>query len=129
MRAIEFNPNQAEGHQQLGQMLMQQGHYDEALASLEKAINHGVNDPVAALHSGGLIEGARENWTAAINYFERAVEIDISFTMSHVYRGRCLAEAKRVDEARRALDWAEKLGTHPDEVASARMRLSVLDAA
>ena len=128
-RAIEINPNQAEGHQQLGQMLMQQGHYDEALASLEKAINHGVNDPVAALHSGGLIEGARENWTAAINYFERAVEIDISFTMSHVYLGRCLAEAKRFDEARRALDWAEKLGTHPDEVASARMRLSVLDAA
>jgi hypothetical protein len=49
--------------------------------------------------------------------------------MGHIYLGRCLAEAKRFDEARRALDWAEKLGTHPDEVASARMRLSVLDAA
>ena len=128
-RAIEINPNQAEGHEQLGRMLMQQGQYDEALASLETAINQGVNDPVAALHSSGLIEGARKNWTAAIHYFERAVEIDISFTMGHIYLGRCLAEAKRFDEARRALDWAEKLGTHPDEVASARMRLSVLDAA
>jgi len=128
-RAIEINPNQAEGHEQLGRMLMQQGQYDEALASLETAINQGVNDPVAALHSSGLIEGARKNWTAAIHYFERAVEIDISFTMGHIYLGRCLAEVKRFDEARRALDWAEKLGTHPDEVASARMRLSVLDAA
>ncbi len=108
---------------------MQQGHYDEALASLETAINHGVNDPVAALHTSGLIEGARNNWAAAIDYFERAVEIDISFTMGHIYLGRCLAEAKRFDEARRALNWAEKLGTHPDEVASARTRLSVLDAA
>ena len=128
-RAIEINPNQAEGHEQLGRMLLQQGHYDEALASLEKAINHGANDPVAALHSGGLIEGSRENWTAAIHYFERAVEIDVSFTMGHIYLGRCLAEAKRFDEAKRALDWAEKLGTHPSELASARTRVSVLEAA
>ncbi len=128
-RAIEINPNQAEGHEQLGRMLLLQGHYDEALASLEKAINHGVNDPVAALHSGGLIEGSRENWNAAIHYFERAVEIDVSFTMGHIYLGRCLAEAKRFDEAKRVLDWAEKLGTHPSELASARMRVSVLEAA
>ena len=46
-------------------MLMQKGQYDEALTSLEEAINHGVNDPVAALHTSGLIEGARENWLDA----------------------------------------------------------------
>ena len=125
-QAIKINPNQAEGHEQLGRMLMQQGDYDEALASLENAINRGVNDPVAALHSSGLIEGARENWEAAIHYFERAVVIDVSFTMGHIYLARCLAEAKRFDEARKALDWAEKLGTHPDELASARTRLNIL---
>ena len=125
-QAIEINPNQAEGHEQLGRMLMQKGQYDEALTSLEEAINHGVNDPVAALHTSGLIEGARENWQAAIRYFQRAVEIDVSFTMGHIYLGRCLAEANRFDEARKALDWAEKLGTHPDELTSAQTRLRIL---
>ena len=82
------------------------------------------------LYTVGLIEGStgREHWPEAIERFQRAVAIDEASTIGYIYLGRCLAEAGRFDEAETALAWAELLGTHPKELASARLRMANLQA-
>ena len=46
--------------------------------------------------------------------------------MAYVHLARCLAETGDFDAADEALDWADRLGTHARERASARRRLATL---
>lgn len=122
--SLRLNPAQAWAHERLGRILMEKGEYDEALAAFEEAIRYGIDKPEVVLHVAGSIEGARENWQQAIDYFERAVALDESLVESYIYLGICRAELGALDEAEKALTWAEKLGTRPREVAAARARLA-----
>ncbi len=122
--SLRLNPTQAWAHERLGRMLMANGEFDEALAAFEKAVRYGIRQPEVVLHLAGSIEGSRENWQQAINYFERAVALDESLVDSYIYLGICLAEVGTLDEAEKALAWAEKLGTRPLEVEAAKVRLT-----
>ena len=126
---VAANPNDAWAHEQLGLLATQEGRHDDALAAFDEALRHGAENPVIVLHTAAMIEGARERWDEAIGRFERAVVIDESFTVGFVFLARSLAEVGRFDEARERLAWAERLGTHPEEVASARRRLGELESA
>lgn len=120
---LQTNIADAWAHKELALLATQEGRYDEAIASYDAALRHGAASPANMHHAVGLIEGTRERWDAAIARFEKVVAINESFTVGYIYLGRCLAEAGRFDEARERLAWAERLGTHPTELADARARL------
>ncbi len=127
--AIAAYPAQVWPHQQMARIFMQQRRYDEALEAFDRALQYGPETPEQLLHQAGVIEGARERWPEAIERFQRAVAIDESFTLAYIYLGRSLAEAGRFEEAKSALDWAERLDTHPQELAGARARANALEKA
>lgn len=125
---VAANPTDAWAHERLGLLATQEERHDDALAAFDEALRHGAENPVILLHTAAMIEGARERWEEAISRFERAVVIDESFTVGFIYLGRSLAEVGRFDDAKEKLAWAERLGTHPEEVASARLRLANLES-
>ena len=120
---VEREPTNAWAHERLGNLASKAGRHEEALVAYDLALKHGSENPVQVLHQAGLIEGMNERWPEAIDRFQKAVAIDASYAIGHIYLGRCLAEAGRFDEAEAALDWAERIGTHPQELASARQRI------
>ena len=126
--SISQHPTQAWPYERLGELLRAEGRYQEALAAFDKALDYGTDNPEAMHYNAGLLEGVLERWPEAIARFERAVALNPSFTMAYVHLARCLAEAGRLSEARPALAWAERLDTHPEDVASARRRLADLEA-
>lgn len=127
-RALELDPNNAAVHERLGLLATREQRLDDAIAHLHDAFRLGAQNPVKVAHTIGLIQGTRERWPEAIEQFQRAVAIDESFTIGFIYLGRCLAEAGRFEEAEEALAWAERLNTHPVELASARLRMADLRA-
>ena len=120
------SPTNAWAHERLGDLASKAERYEEALAAYDLALKHGSDNAVKVLHNAGLIEGMDERWPEAIDRFEKAVAIDASYAIGHIYLGRCLAEAGRFEEAEAALVWAERIGTHPKELASARQRIEDL---
>ena len=127
-KAVSFGPAQAPAFEELGSLLAAEGRSDDALAAFAAAIRHGARNPEKLLQASGLVEGARGRWSAAIEFFQQAVEIDPSLTMAYVHLGRSLAEAGQLVPAREALAWAGRLDTHPWEVAAAELRLVELEA-
>lgn len=119
----EREPTNAWAHERLGNLASKAGRHEDALAAYDLALKHGSDNAVQVLHQAGLIEGMNERWPEAVGRFEKAVAIDASYTIGHIYLGRCLAEAGRFEEAEAALAWAERIGTHPKELASARQRI------
>ena len=128
-RSVEIAPEQTWPYERLGALLMQQEHYDDALAAFDKALDYGIEEPEKLLYTTALLEGMAERWEPAIARLQRAVGLHAAFTKAYVALGRSLAEIGRFKEAREALAWAERLATHPEEVASARLRLRDLEAA
>ena len=127
-QSIERQPRQTWPYERLGLLLMEEENYDEALAAFDQAIENGIDEPEQMLYTTALLEGIGERWDAAIDRLQRAVALNAAFTKAYISLGRCLAEAGRFDEARTALAWAERLATHPEELASARRRLADLEA-
>ena len=125
-QALAADPAIAWAHEQLGLLATREQRLDDALANFDAALRYGAENPVKVLHTAAMIEGSRERWPEAIERFERAVAIDQAFTIGYIYLGRSLAEAGRFDEAEEALAWAERLGTHPNELAAAHARIAGL---
>ena len=127
-QSVERQPSQTWPYERLGLLLMEEGEYDEALTVLDRALELGIDRPEQILYTTALLEGIAERWGPAIDRLQRAVGLNPAFTKAYVSLGRCLAEAGRYDEAGAALAWAERLDTHPEELASARKRLANLQA-
>ena len=126
-QSIERQPQQTWPYERLGLLLMEEENYDGALAAFDQALENGIDRPEQTLYTTALLEGIGERWDAAIERLERAVALNAAFTKAYISLGRCLAEAGRFDEAHSALAWAERLATHPEELASARRRLATLE--
>ena len=127
--ASELNPTQSHPHEERGKILLRQGQRDEALAAFDLALESGARSPEKLLQTIGIVEAASGHWDEAAARFLQAVEIDPSFTMAHVQLGRTLAQTGRWTEAGDALARADRLGTHPRDVAAARQVLADLKAA
>ena len=126
-RVLALVPDHAHAFEQLGWLLARIGRADEGIALLEQALENGAREPKQLLYRLGLLEGAAQRWPNAIAHFQAAAQLDAAFAMAHIHLGRCLAEAGRFNEAREALDWADRIGTHAEQRASARRRLAVLE--
>lgn len=126
-KSVEIDPVQAWPYEQMASIMMRLERYDEALVAFDQALRYGAENPERLHYTAGMIEGARERWPEAIVRFQRATTIHQAFTKAFVYLGRSLAEARRFDEAKSALAWAERLGTHAEDLGSARIRLAELE--
>ena len=122
-RSVELQPVQVWPYERMARLLMDQGEYAEALVAVDDALRYGAEGQPQLYYTAGLLEGVQERWPEAIARFEQATALDASFTMAYIHLGRCLAEAGRLEEARKALAWAERLETHPSELASAKRHL------
>ena len=125
-RLVELSPNDARGLEALGWLMARQGEPEHGIELLERALASGAREPKQVLYRLGLLEGAQRRWSKAAEHFEAATRIDAAFTMAYVRLGRCLAESGELDRATEALDWANRLGTHANERASAGRRLEAL---
>ncbi len=124
-RASKINPGQAEPHEEEAKILLRAGETDGALEAFDLALQKGTDEPAKLLQIAGVAEAARGRWHEAIARFEEATGLDPSLTMAYVHLGRSLVEAGRYDEARAAFDWADRLATHPRDVAAARRALAI----
>ena len=127
-KAAELNPTQPHPFEELGKILLRRGETDDALEAFDMALEKGVPNPETVLNATGIAEAARGRWSEAIERFQRATAANPSFTEAYIHLGRGLGQAGRFDEAREALDWAARLGTHPESVASARRALASREA-
>lgn len=127
-RSIEAHAAQVWPYERMADLLMKQERFDEALTAVDAALGYGTEQPERLHYTAGLLEGVRERWPQAVARFETATALDAAFTMAYIHLGRCLAEMGRFEQARAALAWAERLATHPRELASANQRLAILEA-
>ncbi len=125
-RVTALAPDNARALEELGWLLAREGRPDEGIALLERALESGAREPKQVLYRLGLLDGAAERWSEAATWFRDAGRIDAAFTMAYVHLARCLAETGDFDGARETLDWADRLGTHARERASARRHLATL---
>ena len=123
---VAFAPENARALEELGWLVARQGETEQGIALLERALESGAREPKQVLYRLGLLDGAAERWGRAAGRFRDAGRIDAAFTMAYVHLGRCLAESGDFDGARTALDWADRLDTHAEHLASARRRLAEL---
>ena len=126
-RVLALAPDNARALEQLGWLLARRGRPEEGITLLERALEKGAREPKEVLYRLGLLEGEAQRWPEAVARFQEAAQLDAAFTMAYVHLARCLAEAGRLDEARAALDWADRIDTHAEERASARRRLQALE--
>ena len=123
---VAFAPENARALEELGWLVARQGDTEEGIALLERALESGAREPKQVLYRLGLLDGSAGRWQRAADRFRDAGRVDAAFTMAFVHLGRCLAEAGDFDGAVEAFDWADQLGTHAEQRASARRRLAEL---
>ena len=128
-RSLALNPAQPQAHEELAALYVREQRYGAALDSFDSAIAHGAPNAADLLRTSGAAAAVRGDWADAIDRLRRATERDPSATRAFVQLARALAESGRIDEAKTALDWADRLGTHRGEIAAARGRVTELEAA
>ena len=124
-RAAALDSGLAVAHERRAMLSMRLGQTEAARESLEAMVPLG--GATSAFHHAAMIAGSRGRWSSAIELLQRAVELDPDFTRGHVFLGRALAEAGHFGQAHEALDRADDLETHPEDVAAARRRLAELE--
>lgn len=124
-RAAELAPGLVSAYERKGLLLIRQGKYDAALVAFDAMRPYG--ERALALYYSAMVEGARSRWQEAVDLLERAVRLDPELTKGHINLGRAYAEMGRFGPARAALAQAERLGSHPRELAAARARLAGLE--
>ena len=109
------DPNDPEGHNNLGVALMQKGQFDDARASFERSVQLKADSPkaqnnlgVALMRSGHVQE--------AIAPLQRAVQLQPTILGGYDNLGQALLQAGRVDEAIPALEHAAELQPNSPEV-------------
>ena len=97
-RAVDVTNNNYVAHNNLGELLAQQGNLDEAAAHFAAALE--INPSFAhARHNMGMILVQRGKLDEAISEFSKAVEIEPTFTDAYNKLGAALASRGKLDEA------------------------------
>ncbi|MDE0693828.1 MAG: tetratricopeptide repeat protein [Gammaproteobacteria bacterium] len=124
-RALSLQPAFSPAHERKVLVLIGQQRHDDALAAVATALAEGVQT-ASMMYRAGVVEGSRGRWGNAIRHFHQAVSLAPRLARAHLALARSLAEAGRHDEARGALDDAERLGAASADIASARRRIEAL---
>ncbi len=99
-QALELDPAYADAHNNLGNMLRDHGHVDEALTCYLNALEIRP-DLVEAMSNVGVIERYRGNYKESFHRLAKAVELAPDAAFAHFNLGSTLAAVKEVDGALR----------------------------
>jgi Tfp pilus assembly protein PilF len=97
-RAITLNPDFAEAHNNLGAVLLEQGHHNEAAAAFHRALAinpvyaEALNNLAFGLHKSG-------NFRRAVEMYRRAVSIKPNYAEAYSNLGVALAGLGSLEEA------------------------------
>ena len=101
-----LNPSFATADYTLGSAFFRDGQYEAAVASLEKALRLGANNPdnyqVATLL--GYTQYSMRNHEAALSWADVALRMAPTFTQAQGLRAATLALLDRIDEAKASID-------------------------
>ncbi len=119
-RAIALNPSNAVAHHWRGHLLAQQGHFDAARAELREARDL---DPlsVTILLGGGVVEYFARRYPAALEFVQRAAELDSTSSLLHRVKAAVLDQQGNEREGVRELARSLALRGQP-EVGAALVR-------
>ncbi len=117
-QAITLNPTLAKSYTRKGSLLVKQAKYEDALAAYESALRYDADNPEIFLYAGQMA-ATLKRWPKAIARFEESVRVDPSFTLGHINLAGGLAYTNRFEEAYAALQRAQQLGTHEQQVQNA----------
>ena len=126
-RAIELSPSSAYAHEQRGRLLFGLNRHEDARAAFESALQFDPGKR-STLFYLGLAQVELSAYSEAVESFTRVTGIEPHFALGHVFLARSLAEAGRIDEARRAQDRAREYGADPAELRRNEIRLRELEA-
>lgn len=110
-RATEIDPSRGEWHALLGTALDALGRLEEALASLRQAAAL-LPDEVEPLLAASEICQRLERWEEALEFADRALELDPAEDITHALRTSSLAALGREDEAELAYFLAQQTLEH-----------------
>ncbi|MEG4353287.1 tetratricopeptide repeat protein [Microcoleus sp. LAD1_D3] len=105
-QALTIKPDDAQSLWQLGNALVRQNRFDDAIASYQTALRYHPNNFEIHLELGKVLEKEKK-WDEAIISYRRAIELNPDYSWSHQHLGDALAELGQIHEAsacyRRAL--------------------------
>jgi len=122
---VEKSPNKARPHTNLGEALLYQKRYDEALTNLLKAIQLDPNYIEARLNLGYLY-GKQGKTDKAIEQYHKAIQIDPNYAKAYNNLGVALSKLDKTDEA--ISNYQKALQIDP-ELSDAHMNMGVALAA
>jgi PAS domain S-box len=114
-RVIEMDPGHVEAWQDRGICLKELGRYEEAIQSFNMVIDLKAPTTETYYYKGETIEklgkssGNFQLLEEAIHYFDKVLELDPSHVNAWNYRGLCLKELHRNEEAKKSFDRAQTL--------------------
>ena len=97
-KALQINPDNAEAHYNLGNVLLKKGSVDEAITHYQKALQ--INPDYAEAHNNlGNALLQKGSVDEAIAHYQKALQINPDYAEAHYNLGNALLQKGRVDEA------------------------------
>lgn len=121
-KSVEFAPEDASAHNNLGSALRLLGRRDEALGCFDRAIAL-MPEHAEAHYNRGVIQQEKGQIDSAISSFSKSIEIKPSFADAYVGLGMCLVHNDQLQDA--AANYYQALEINPD-LAEAHHNLGVL---
>ena len=126
-RAVQFAPNDARAHGDLGTALLAGHDVDGAMPHLMKA--HQLAPERATFMSNlGYAHQLRGELEQAVHWYQRAIERDKRLNSAWINLATARAQQRRFDEARRALDEAERIDPSDPRIPANRQELEQMIA-
>ena len=97
-KTIELNPNYADGHSNLGAMLVRQGKLAEAAASFKRTLQIKPDYAEAYNNLGNILKG-QGKLDEALESYKRALEIKPDYPVAYNNLGNALKDQGKLDEA------------------------------
>jgi predicted TPR repeat methyltransferase len=97
-QAIAIRPDYAEAHSNLGNVLKDKGHLDEALAAFRQATAFNPNFPEAHYNLGNVLKD-KGQLDEAIAAFRQAIAVRPNYPEAHSNLGNALKDKGQLDEA------------------------------
>ncbi|MEH2059245.1 MAG: tetratricopeptide repeat protein [Nostoc sp.] len=105
-QALTIKPDDAQIHLQLGNALVRQNRFDDAIATYQTALQFHPDNFEIHLELAKALE-KEQKWEDAIASYQRAIELNPDYSWSHKHLGDILAERGQLNDAstsyRRAL--------------------------
>jgi tetratricopeptide (TPR) repeat protein len=115
LEAARYNPNNENLHNRLGIAYAQLKYYDEAIASLERAIKLNPKFSIA-FNTLGSVYFLQKKYNKSEKYFKKAIHLDAHEETFHVNLGNLYLERKKPKKA--IAEWRKALALNPQALTS-----------